>query len=98
MKRRLAIGFGVLLFLLAAVYVWGFAIPMTPDGEWSFDLAEVRRLATSMEGERPSEVRAEPIAVFEFPSEVQVSGTGWAKRDMTCFAYQLVFPGRTALL
>lgn len=86
--------FVVLALLLALVpaYWWLFLESGTPRGAYQVDLTEVRRLAVSLPGERPTELRFEQVAGFEFPATAVVAGDGWSMTKMPVFAYQLVSP------
>jgi glyoxylase-like metal-dependent hydrolase (beta-lactamase superfamily II) len=97
--KRLGTVLVALVAVVAVFCVWAFVVPDgAPDTKWPFDVAELRRLAGSIEGERPSEVRVERISTWAFPGMVQILGTSPAMREMTCYSYQLVFPTRTAVV
>ncbi len=98
MKRKLGYVAAVVLVLLGVGYWWFFTTAEAAEGRWPIDLAELRKAAGSIEGERPTEVRVEKGVGFEFPSGLVVTGAGWGQHPMTVFAYQLVFPSRTALV
>lgn len=88
----------VLLAGAAPLYVWLLLMSEPAQGSWPIDLAEVRRLAKSVPGDLPTEIRAERLVSFEFPSHAIMAGAGWKPWTMTCYAYQLVFPARTAIV
>lgn len=99
MKRRLGIAALVLVVLAVPAYWWLFVSAEDAEGRWPIDLAELRKAARSIEGELPSDVRFEKVTTFAFPSTAMVAGSGWSERLMTCFSYQLVYPGgRTAVV
>lgn len=78
---------------LAGLYFGYFAYPGDPSpGGYSFDLDEVRRLADSMPGDKPTEIRAETVAAFEWPQLLTMAGGSLRTVRMGCFAYQLVTP------
>jgi glyoxylase-like metal-dependent hydrolase (beta-lactamase superfamily II) len=96
--KRLAL-LVLVLGVVAAPAYWWFLMQAEPaEGAWPLDAAELRKAAHSIEGDLPIEVRAEKVLVWEFPEAMLRSGGSWEKRDMTCFAYQLVFPKRTAII
>lgn len=102
MSRRLKWTLRILAALLAvlgAAYWWLLIESANPDGQYAFDLDEVRRLADEMPGDKPSEVRVEDVAGLSFPAIAVVAGDGWGQVAMPVFAYQLVYPdGRSAVI
>jgi glyoxylase-like metal-dependent hydrolase (beta-lactamase superfamily II) len=97
-RRRWPRVLGVLGVLLGGAYWWLFVQVPAPQGGWWFDLPEVRRLAASIEGDRPRELRVERVQRFQFPHAVVRAGDGWGLLPMEVFSYQLVFPTHTAIL
>src|SRR5690349_12748732 len=98
MRKKLLIALGCLLLVLAAAYPWLFLHSADADGAWPIDLQEVRRLAKSLEGELPTEIRLETVARFHFPAQVVKAGAGWTGTPMAAYAYQVVYPRRTGLI
>jgi glyoxylase-like metal-dependent hydrolase (beta-lactamase superfamily II) len=97
-RRRWPKVLGVIAVLLVPAYWWLFIQVPGPDGSWTLDLAEVRRLAGTLEGDKPTELRVERVGEFKFPYAVIHTGGSWSLRPMTMFAYQLVFPTHTAIV
>jgi hypothetical protein len=97
-RRRWPRILGILFLLLAAAYAWLFIQTPGPDGKWTLDLVEVRRLAGSIEGDKSTELRVERVGDFRFPYAVIRTGGGWSTKPMTMFAFQLVFPTHTAII
>jgi len=95
--RRAVSVLAVLTFLAIAYYVL-LADPGSPNDRWPLDITEVRRLADTVPGTKPTEVRVESVVRFGFPSQFVRAGSGWAKRPMAAFAYQLVFADRTIVV
>ncbi len=91
--KRVGFGLAVVLALGAPSYWWLLVESAAPDGRAALDLAEVRRLAASVPGERAREVRVERVGAFSFPATAVVAGDGWAATSMDVYAYQLVLPG-----
>lgn len=89
----------VLLLPLAVLY-WWFAVDsrMPADASYPLDLAEVRRLANTLPGEKTREIRHEKVAAFAFPGAMIVAGDGWPIQQMPVYAYQLVFPDGTVMI
>jgi len=78
--------------LALPAYWWLFLESGEVEGAFPVDLAEVRRLAGSIPGDQPTQVRFEHVAGFEFPSVAVVAGDGWGLTKMPVYAYQLVSP------
>jgi glyoxylase-like metal-dependent hydrolase (beta-lactamase superfamily II) len=97
-RRRWPRILGILFWILAAAYAWFFIETPGPDGNWTLDMVEVRRLAGAIEGDKPTELRVERVGDFKFPYAVIKTGGGWSTKPMTMFAFQLVFPTHTAIV
>lgn len=92
--------YGVLaLLLLAGGYYWMVLDSrMPPDADFPLDMAEVRRLADSMRGAKPAELRYEHIYDSRFAKGMIVTGDGWSATDMSIYSYQVIYPDRTAII
>jgi glyoxylase-like metal-dependent hydrolase (beta-lactamase superfamily II) len=89
---------GALVVIGVPLYAWLILDGGSAEGPWPIDMAEVRRLAHSVPGDLPSEVRVETVMGFGFPSTVVRAGTGWGKQPMGLYSYQLVYPGQTGII
>lgn len=96
--RRILITLAVLIVGGGAAYWWLVLQSGTPSQTYALDMAEVRRLADSMPGDKAGEIRVENVTGFSFPSTVVVAGDGWSNTPMPVFSYQLVFPHSTAII
>lgn len=97
--RRVLIALGVIAVIGGAAYYWFIVDSSAPSGgHYAIDMAEVRKLAASMPGDRTSEVRVERVADFSFPATAAVAGDGWNTLPVPVQSYELVFPGRTAII
>lgn len=98
MRRRWP--FVLLAFLLAGAptYWWLFLESGEPDGAFTIDLAEVRRLASAVPGPKATEVHVEAVARYEFPKTAVVAGDGWSFTNLVVYSYQLVFPEQRVLV
>ena len=89
----------VLLVVAGAAYYWLLVESHVPEsGRFSIDMAEVRRLAGSIPGDKPQSVRVEQVALFRFPAIAILAGDVWVQRDIPVFSYQLVYPDHTAVI
>jgi glyoxylase-like metal-dependent hydrolase (beta-lactamase superfamily II) len=59
---------------------------------YALDLDQIRRLAGSLEGDKPSRVEVERVALFRFPATAIVAGDGWQTRDLPVYSYRIVYP------
>jgi len=63
-----------------------------PQSRYALDMAQIRQLAGSLEGAKPSGVEVERIALFRFPATAVVAGDGWQMRDLPVYSYRIVYP------
>lgn len=97
--RRALIALGLLAAIGGAAYYWLIVDSSAPSGgRYAIDMAEVRRLADLLPGDKAREVRVERVADFSFPATAAVAGDGWKTLPVPVQSYQLVFPGRTAII
>lgn len=99
MKRR----YFVLLGLVAALGAAYVVLLRMKDGPttcaFRLEPAQLRELAASLPGERPTEVRFERLAHFAFPEAVVYTGGPLAMTKMVVYAYQLVWSdGSTVII
>lgn len=96
------LGYIALFLVIAggAAYYWLFVDASGPsgDGRYEIDMAEVRRLASSLPGDKPQEVRFEKVFAFQFPFTVAVAGEGWKSIDLPVLSYQVVYPTSTLII
>lgn len=97
MKRGLRLA-AVVLAIAAPAYWWLLVESGTPQGVFPIDVAELRRLADWLPGEKPQAVRVEDVAEFAFPEVAALAGSGWSVSRLPVFSYQLVFADRTVIV
>jgi len=98
MRRTLRV-LAAVAVVLAIAYCWLLGESHLPSsGSFSIDMAEVRRLAASVDGPKPQTVRAEQVAEFRAPGVVIMAGDGWGIRSLPVFSYQVVYPDRTTII
>ncbi len=99
MLRRLFYVVVFLAALAAPAYYWLIMESHMPsEGSYSIDIAEVRRLADSLPGDKPTEIRVETVGITQFPKTAVVAGDGWDSVDIPISAYQLVYADRTVVI
>ena len=97
--RRLLWVLGTLVVIGGpAYYLLVLHSPAPGKLTYSLDLAEVRALANSLAGEKPSEVRLERVMDFEFAEAMVVAGDPWKGTLLPVYSYQLVFPSHTIVI
>ena len=97
--RRLFYLVVVLVLIGAPAYYWFIVESHMPsEGSYSIDMAEVRKLADSLPGDKPSEIRVETVAHIHFPKTAVVAGDSWEETDIPVSSYQLVYPDHTAII
>jgi glyoxylase-like metal-dependent hydrolase (beta-lactamase superfamily II) len=97
--RRLL--WAVLLLLLIAAPAYYAAVihsPAADSSAYRVDVAAVRRLADSMPGDKPGEVRYEKVMAFEFARAMVVAGDPWSGTLLPVYSYQLVYPQHTVIV
>ncbi len=89
----------ILLAIIGGLY-WWFAVDsrMPEQTAYSLDIEAVRRLADSIPGDKPAEVRYEKVLAFRFPAAMVAAGDGWSGVDIPVYSFQLVYPDRTAII
>ncbi|WP_028008035.1 MBL fold metallo-hydrolase [Solimonas flava] len=84
---------------LGAGYWWLALDGRLPDAaHYDFDLAEVRRLADSLPGDKPAAVQVEKVAAFSFPEAMVMAGGAWRGLEIPVYAYRLVYADRTVMV
>lgn len=98
-RRRILTALSVIALFGGAAYYW-FIIDSSPplSGAYAVDMAEVRRLADSLAGDKVAEVHNELVATYQFPATAAVAGDGWANIDIPVQSYQLVFPNHSGII
>lgn len=63
-----------------------------PSGPaFNLNIAEIRELADSVPGEKPSELRVEELSTLTFQKAMIIAGGKWAPAAMTVFSWQIMF-------
>jgi glyoxylase-like metal-dependent hydrolase (beta-lactamase superfamily II) len=80
-------------------YWWFFLDNGQPDpAGYAIDIAQLRRLADSMPGDKPTQLRYEHVFDSDFPWALSITGGGWSKMHMGFYAFQLVYPQQSAII
>jgi glyoxylase-like metal-dependent hydrolase (beta-lactamase superfamily II) len=86
-----------LVIVFAAAYYW-LLIESPAPRPFALPIAEIRKLAQSLPGEHPREIRVEHVADFRAPSAVMITGGGWSQQTMWAVSYLLGYPDHTAII
>jgi glyoxylase-like metal-dependent hydrolase (beta-lactamase superfamily II) len=97
-QRVALITFAAIAAIAGGAYYWLFYESPAPEGHFDIDMSEVRRLAGSIPGSKPSEIHVEHVADFKAPAAAMVAGDGWESAVMHALSYQLIYPDRTIIL
>lgn len=98
-KRKALLVLLVLIVALIPAYFWLFTQSSVPSsGQYTIDLAQVRALADSLPGEKPTEIRFEEVASMNAPSTGIIAGSGWGDATLTFYAFQLLYADHTAMI
>jgi glyoxylase-like metal-dependent hydrolase (beta-lactamase superfamily II) len=89
----------IVLGVLGAGYWWAFVDGKLSDtAPFNLDIAQVRELADSLPGDKPTRVRYENVGAFRFFAGMIVAGDGWSGAMMPVYAYQVAYPDHTAII
>jgi glyoxylase-like metal-dependent hydrolase (beta-lactamase superfamily II) len=89
----------LVLVILAGAFWWLVLESDLPtDRNFTLDIAELRQLANSMPGSKPTEIRVEQVASFRFPAAALMAGDSWTMQSMPASSYQLIYPDRTIII
>ena len=91
--RRLTVGLGLLVLLLAGAIWWLFYANGRPDGRFPLDLASLQAEAARLPGPGPTRIEVETVSHERQPEIAMVAGAGWGKVDLIRASYRLVWPG-----
>src|SRR5262249_35034057 len=81
------------------LYWWAFVDGDTSAGKpFSLDIAQIRKLADSMPGSKPTSIRYEQVATFNFFAGMIMAGDGWSVSQLSIDAFQLIYPDHTAMI
>lgn len=87
-----------LAVVAAGAYYWLFIDARVPDGNYAIDMAEVRKLADAIPGDKPVEIRAERVFSFSFPHAAMVTGAGWEDIVVPVYTYQVAYADRFVVI
>lgn len=98
-RRRKLIALAVSAVLFVPSYIYSFRAPSNPtDCTFHIDLTRARQLATSLPGDRPSEIRVERLNSFWFPGAVVSTGQPWSFVELPTYSFQLRAGDQTILI
>lgn len=89
----------VIITALAGLYYWVAVDSRMPaDTNFALDITEVRQLADSVAGAKPTQIRYEHVLSFEFPRAMAVAGDEWSGVDIPVYAFQVVYPDSSVII
>ena len=94
-------GYGLLALVATSLpaYWWLFVEShMVPPASHAIDIAELRRLADSLAGEKPQLIRAETVAHLSAPNAIVFAGADWQRTDLPVSSYELVYRDHLAIV
>ena len=97
-QSKILLAVGAIALIAAGAYYWLFLESPKLEGKFEFDIKEVRRLAASIEGEAPSDIRFEHVMDFKAPNAATVAGDSWTQSTLWGLAFQLCYSDHTAIL
>ncbi|MEO7456470.1 MAG: MBL fold metallo-hydrolase [Gemmatimonadaceae bacterium] len=94
---------GYVLLALVVISIpayWWLLVESHKDtsGSYVIDIAQVRRLADSLPGEKPLSIRVETVAHLAAPRTIVVAGDGWDTTDLPVSSYELVYSDHVAVV
>lgn len=89
--RRTIFQISVFLACLGTVVYW-FLLDgrLEKQPQYAFDIKEIRVLANSIEGQKPTAIHLEKVAQFYFFRTLSMAGTGFDVVPMGVFSFQLI--------
>lgn len=98
--RKILWGLVGLVVLLGAAYAYLLrsTVDLPSECGWKLDLAKVRAAASSLPGDKPTQIRVEHVTTIQMPRAIIATGGPWAMSNMAVYSYQLVFPGQTLIV
>jgi glyoxylase-like metal-dependent hydrolase (beta-lactamase superfamily II) len=97
--RNSLVALGGILLAAAGTYYWLIVESHAPPHpQYALDIAQIRLLAGSMEGDKPNGVEVERVALFLFPATAVVAGDGWQKRELPVYSYRVVYPHASVIV
>ena len=84
--KKLAIA--VLVLAALGAFYWYAAVDarMPAEAAYELDMTEVRRLADSIPGYKPAQIRYEKILSFEFAEAMVMAGAPWKATEIPVYA------------
>jgi glyoxylase-like metal-dependent hydrolase (beta-lactamase superfamily II) len=89
----------LILAVLAGGYYWMVVDSRMPaDASYPLDMTEVRKLADSLPGVKPMQVRFEKVMSFTFPWAMAVAGDDWSGVEIPIYSFQVIYPESTVIV
>jgi len=83
----------VFTLLFSSIFYWYLLDGRLTNGaEFEIDITQLRQLANSVAGEKPSEIQVEKVAQFYFFSTLAMAGSGFKTLPMGVYVFRLRSP------
>jgi glyoxylase-like metal-dependent hydrolase (beta-lactamase superfamily II) len=97
--RNSAVALSGIAVAVGAAYYWLIVESRMPaHTQYALNMPQIRRLAASMPGEKPTAVEVERIALFRFPATAVVAGDGWRTSDLPVYSYRIAYPSTSIIV
>jgi glyoxylase-like metal-dependent hydrolase (beta-lactamase superfamily II) len=98
MRNTLIVLCGIVLAVGVSYYWLIVESHMPSHTTYALDMAEVRRLSSSLPGDKPGAVEVERVALFRAPATAVVAGDGWQPVDLPVYSYRIVFSNMSIIV
>jgi glyoxylase-like metal-dependent hydrolase (beta-lactamase superfamily II) len=97
--RNLLFALGALAAIVGAAYYW-FVIDgrVLGGADYALDIVEVRRLAGTVQGDQPTAIEVEGVALIKPPAAFVVAGDSWSLADLPVYSYRVVYPKTSVII
>lgn len=89
----------LVVFVIGALAYYPMILHSPAQGTpFELDMVQVRAMANSLPGDKPSEIRYEHIMDFEFAEAMVMAGAPWKSTPIPVYSFQLAFPDQTLVV
>ena len=99
MRTRTMMIWIVSLLTFGGLYWWLVQESHMPDNAaYEFNIDKVRQLANSLPGDKPTQLRYEHVASFEFARAMVMAGDAWNGVEIPVYAFEVVYADRIGII